>query len=84
MHLSLAVVVGILEALVESTPRLLGHTKLRQFHDIVHPLGLGVGIDPYYTRTTLTPEVCNDLAWWQKQILEEACQFLTLELKLLR
>jgi hypothetical protein len=63
-RLSLAVAAGILESLVEATPRRIGHTYLRRFHSLVHPEGGGIGLEPYLTTTSLTPEVRMDLAWW--------------------
>jgi hypothetical protein len=63
-RLSLAVAAGVLESLVEATPRRIGHTYLRQFHSVVHPPGIGVGAEPYYTTTTVPDEVRRDLRWW--------------------
>lgn len=62
---ALAVVVGTLEALVEATPRRLGHTKLRRFHNALRPEGLGTGISPYCTLMVIPEEVFSDLQWWQ-------------------
>jgi hypothetical protein len=36
-RLSLAVVVGVLESMVEATPSRVGHTYLRHLHTILHP-----------------------------------------------
>jgi hypothetical protein len=63
-RLSLAVAAGVLESLIEATPRRIGHTYLRRFHSVVHPEGLGTGLDPYLTLTSLTPAVRKDLEWW--------------------
>jgi hypothetical protein len=63
-RLSLAVAAGILESLVEATPRRIGHTYLRRFHSLVHPEGGGTGLEPYLTTTTLTPDIRVDLVWW--------------------
>jgi hypothetical protein len=63
-RLSLAVAAGILESLVEATPRRIGHTYLRRFHSLVHPEGGGTGIEPYLTTTSLTPDIRVDLVWW--------------------
>ena len=43
----------------------MGHTKLRPFYSLVHPVGSGTGIDPYYTKTCLTPDVYSCLEWWR-------------------
>jgi hypothetical protein len=63
-RLSLAVAAGVLESLIEATPRRIGHTYLRRMHSVVHPEGLGTGLDPYLTLTSLPPEVLTDLKWW--------------------
>jgi hypothetical protein len=64
-RLSLYVVAGVLESLVEATPSRLGHTYLRRMHSLVHPEGSGTGASPYYTKTSLTESVLRDLRWWQ-------------------
>ena len=64
-RLSLAIAVGVLESLAEATPKRYGHTVLRSFHNLMHPLGSGSGIGVYYTKTTLTDSVIEGLAWWQ-------------------
>jgi hypothetical protein len=64
-RLSLSVVAGVLESLVEATPSRLGHTYLRRLHSLVHPEGAGTGASPYYTKTSLTESVLRDLTWWQ-------------------
>jgi hypothetical protein len=61
--LSLSVVAGVLESLVEATPSRLGHTYLRRMHSIVHPEGAGTGASPYYTKTSLPLSVLRDLQW---------------------
>lgn len=63
-RLSLAVAAGILESLIEATPRRIGHTYLRRLHSVVHPEGLGTGLDPYLTLASLPPPVIKDLGWW--------------------
>jgi hypothetical protein len=64
-RLSLAVAAGILKSLVDATPRRIGQTYLRRFHSEVHPPGLlGTGAKPYYTLTTLSRDVRQDLQWW--------------------
>ena len=62
--LALSVVTGTLESLVKGTPCWIGCTKLHCLYNYVHPLGLGTGIDPYYTKTTLLTSVHLDLSWW--------------------
>jgi hypothetical protein len=63
-RLSLAVAAGVLESLIEATPRRIGHTYLRRMHSVVHPEGLGTGLDLYLTLTSLPPTVLMDLQWW--------------------
>jgi hypothetical protein len=60
-QLSLSVVAGVLESLVEATPSRLGHTYLRRMHLLVHPEGAETGASPYYTKTSLTVAVLRDL-----------------------
>jgi hypothetical protein len=64
-RLSLAVASGVLQSLVDATPSNLGATYLRQFHSTVRPDGLGQGLAPYLTRTTVPPTVRKELVWWQ-------------------
>jgi hypothetical protein len=64
-RLSLAVVAGVLQSLVEGTPHRLGHTYLREFHSLVRPPGLGTGVEPYYTKCGLTDVVRKVLGWWR-------------------
>jgi hypothetical protein len=52
-RLSLAVVMGVLELLVDGTPHRLGHTYLRRMQLVVHPPGLGTGAEPNYTKRRL-------------------------------
>ena len=63
-RLSLAVVAGVLQSLVEGTPERVGHTRLRAFHSVVHPAGLGSGAEPYFTTCTVPEGVREDLRWW--------------------
>ena len=63
-RLRLAVVAGVLQSLVEGTPERVGHTRLRAFHSVVHPPGLGHGADPYFTTCPVPAEVREDLRWW--------------------
>jgi len=68
-RLSLSVVAGVLESLVEVTPRRLGRTYLRRLHSIVNPGGLGTGAAPFYTKGSLDRETLKDLIWWRKILL---------------
>jgi hypothetical protein len=62
-RLSLAVVCGVLEYLVEATPHRAGRTYLRTFHNVIHEPG-GTGAAPYYTKTRLPLTLFPDLEWW--------------------
>jgi hypothetical protein len=64
-RLSLAVAAGVLESLVDATPRRIGHTHLRNMHSTVHPSGAGTGAEPYYAKSTVGPDVRTDLEWWR-------------------
>jgi hypothetical protein len=63
-RLGLAVVVGVLESLVEATPSRLGHTHLRNVQEILHPSGWDGPELPYYSFAELTDKVCSDLKMW--------------------
>jgi hypothetical protein len=52
-RLSLAVVVGVLESLVEATPTRVGHTFLRHLHENLHPPDWEGSDLPYFSFTTL-------------------------------
>jgi hypothetical protein len=64
-RLGLAVVAGTLESMSEATHRHLGHTYLCCMHSIIQPEGLGMGVAPYCTKTTLMSGVLADLRWWK-------------------
>jgi len=68
-RLALSVVAGVLESLVEATPKRLGHTYLRRLHSIVNPGGLGTGASPFYTRGCLDEPTMRDLKWWKRVLL---------------
>ena len=67
-RLSLSLVAGTLESLVEATPRQLGNKYLCNLYHLDHPHGYQAGIDIYCTKTILTPEVVIDL--------QQGCRFL--------
>ncbi len=48
-RLALAVIVGVLESLVEATPSRLGHTYLRNLQETLHPTGWDGQDLPYYS-----------------------------------
>ena len=65
-RLSLTVVAGFLQSLVEATPNRLGSTHLHRLHAVVHPPDLGSGDAPFYTNTQVLPLIQRDLQWWFK------------------
>jgi hypothetical protein len=67
-RLSLAVVTGVLESLVDGTPHRLGHTYLRRMHSRVHPPGMGTGAQPYYSKTTVSELERQELRWWSRTL----------------
>ena len=73
-RLTLAVVTGLLQSMVEATPQRVGQTYLRRLYDRLHDLDLGkepppVGPLMYYTRVALTPEEWLDLDWWEAALM---------------
>jgi hypothetical protein len=67
-RLSLAVVTGVLESLVDGTPHRLGHTYLRNMHSLVHPPDSGTGAEPYYTKGRLNDPCRQELRWWARTL----------------
>lgn len=65
-RLSLAVVAGVQESLIEATPRQIRRTYSWWFHVVVHSEGLGTGYDLYLTLTIPTPGVRKDLERWAR------------------
>jgi hypothetical protein len=68
--LTLAVVTGLLQSLVEATPQPVGQTFLRRLYDRLHALDEtgpipSTGSAMYYTRVFLTAEEWLDLEWWE-------------------
>ena len=70
-RLTLAVVVGLLQSLVDATPNRVGQTYLRRLynklHELDNPRNLGRehGPDFYYTTVDLTDVEWLDLSWWE-------------------
>jgi hypothetical protein len=74
-RLSLAVAAGILQSLVAATPLQLGHTYSRRFHSLVRPPGLGMGLEPYLTKSSISDKVGHDLRWWQHCLVQDGSRF---------
>jgi hypothetical protein len=67
-RLTLAVVTGLLQSLVEATPQRIGQTYLRRLYDRIHVFD---SMDPkptgtafYFTRVELSAAEWLDLEWW--------------------
>ena len=67
-RLTLAVVTGLLQSLVDATPQHIGQTYLRRLYDRIHTLegadSRPTGSAFYYSRVRLTSEEWMDLDWW--------------------
>jgi hypothetical protein len=64
-RLVLAVVVGVLESLVEATPSRIGHTYLRHLQEDLHPPEWEGEDLPYFSFVALTPPALEDLDFWK-------------------
>jgi hypothetical protein len=64
-RLALAVVVGVLESLVEATPSRIGHTHLRSLQETLHPKGWDGQDLPYNSFTDLSVTDVEGLTNWQ-------------------
>jgi hypothetical protein len=69
-RLTLAVVTGLLQSMVDATPQRIGQTFLRCLYDRLHMLdkepGSRInGTALYYTRVALSNEEWLDLDWWE-------------------
>ena len=73
LRLTLAVVTGLLQSLVEATPQRIGQTFLRRLYNRLHllegrPQDRPVGAALYFTRVELEPEEWLDLTWWEEAL----------------
>ena len=69
-RLMLAVVMGLLQSMVEATPQQVGQTFLHHLYDRLHaltdnPEEWPLGMRLYYTCVILTIEEWLDLNWWE-------------------
>ena len=69
-RLTLAVVTGLLQSLVEATPQRIGQTFLRRLYSCLHEMEgeRPVGSAFFYTRVALTSEDWLDLTWWEEAL----------------
>jgi hypothetical protein len=77
-RLTLAVVTGLLQSMVEATPQRIGQTFLRRLYDRLHRLEEGLpnrphGAAMYYSRVDLAAEEWLDLEWWENALELNAC-----------
>lgn len=63
-RLTVAVMGGLLQSLVDATPARLGQTYLRSLYDNVHYTCPLTGKDLYYTSIELSESTLADLGWW--------------------
>jgi hypothetical protein len=63
--LGLAVVVGVLESLVDATPSRIGHTYLQNVQKTLHPKDWSGADLPYYSFAELSDIDCKDLEMWR-------------------
>jgi hypothetical protein len=70
-RLSLVVVAGVLESMVDATPARIGHTFLRRLYDTIWdtepPEGTSAK-DRYYFMVTLAEHGWADLEWWRSAL----------------
>jgi hypothetical protein len=69
-RLTLAVVTGLMQSMVDATPQRVGQTFLRRLYDRLHQLEVDPverikGAAMYYSRVRLTDEEWLDLEWWE-------------------
>jgi hypothetical protein len=67
-RLSLAIVTGVLQSIVDATPQHIGQSYLRTLYDDLHFLEVGApiktGAAKYFTQAFLSPESLRALSWW--------------------
>ena len=73
-RLSLAVIIGTLESLVDATPQGIGRTILREAHQLLRPPELGTGLAPYLTTTVVPSEVRVQLRRWEALLMGDCCR----------
>jgi hypothetical protein len=66
-RLTVAVMGGLLQSLVDATPSRQGQTYLRRLYDEIHSLPI-LGKALYYTEITLSRLVLDDLDWWSNYL----------------
>jgi hypothetical protein len=67
-RLCLAVLIGVLESLVDATPPRLGHTYLRSLQDTIHPEGWDEADLPYFSFASLMSGNLRELNLWRQML----------------
>jgi hypothetical protein len=70
-RLSLAIITGVLQSIVDATPQHIGQTYLRTLYDDLHHLEEGGpqhGAAKYYTEAHISPSSTRALSWWQAHL----------------
>ena len=70
-RLSLVVVAGVLESMVDATPARTGHTFLRRLYDAIWATESPphfTARDRYYATISLPNDAWQDLQWWQRTL----------------
>ena len=68
-RLSLSILGGLLQSLVEATPGRQGQTYLKNLYDNLHHTTPLYGRALYYTRVNLTSQTMQDLNWWEQSLI---------------
>ena len=67
-RLTVAVLGGLLQSLVDATPARIGQTYLRGLYNDVHYTCPLTGKDLYYTSIVLSESTVADLGWWREYL----------------
>jgi hypothetical protein len=70
-RLSLAIMTGIMESLSEATPSHIGRAYLRKLYTVIHPEGWEEDDLAYFSWTSLTEEIIDDLNWWRHTLIND-------------
>jgi hypothetical protein len=70
-RLSLAIITGVLQSVVEATPQHVGQSHLRSLYDDLHRLEEDTpeGAAKYFTQAYLSPPSLTALRWWKEHLL---------------
>lgn len=73
-RLSLAIITGVLQSIVEATPQRIGQGHLRSLYDDLHRMEeeteeLAHPVEKFYSAVELTPASLEALRWWQTYLV---------------